>query len=222
MSLYALRRQLLALDGVSPRDAAVYCALQFFSGPRGCFPTHGTVAAHVKCSVRTVQRSLGALRRRGLVSWRRRDRRSCEYALLWTLHFEPSNEVEKSEVAQALEDVGVPVAADDPLPRQLEALAKRCGATPADMALFIADKGRKRPRGPGFYRVVAKQDFREWWAEVQQARDALAASPEPDSGWRMGGRACPHCGGPTETWVEDERYGRCRRCDRVENWRLAS
>jgi hypothetical protein len=47
----------------------VLLALGRFDGPLGIFPSHRTLAARARCSVRTVQSALQAARRLGLVEW---------------------------------------------------------------------------------------------------------------------------------------------------------
>jgi DNA-binding transcriptional ArsR family regulator len=224
-TLAGLRRLLLQTDGVSAHAASVYCALRFFAGPRGCFPAHERIAEHCKLSVRTVQRQLEALRRRGLITWRRAGRHGANsYRLLLNGRGEVATCKESLHVSRdvepirsALRDVGLSVAKRDPLPARLAEVAEKAGGTVQDMALWIADKARERRiRSAGFFLAVGRQDFKAWLAQLEQSRTASRAAPaERLSEFRVARRSCPHCGGPAEEWVEDDRWGRCGRCGRA-------
>lgn len=201
-------------------------------------PAHGDLAARLKVSVRSVQRSLARLREMGLVSWGRRGSCGNEYKV-WLgaqdlIRREPQSEGVRPSaepIREAIEQAtGVPVPAADPLPSALARIGREHGAGVSDVAEWVAAKARRRQRirSPGFFLAAARSDLPAWLApRLEAARAAEVDRRRRDAElaeFRAGlrdGPPCHHCGGATDTRAEWSGTAWCRDCGLMNEERAA-
>lgn len=228
----SVESRVLALEGATLLDAALFELLVGLDGR----PAHAELAARLKVSVRSVQRSLARLRGLGLIDWQRHGSVGNEYSIepLAVGRREPVTvpaATEAEPIREAIEQAtGTVVPPADPLPAALARIGRECGVGAADVAEWVRAKARRRQRirSPGFFLAAARSDLPAWLAprleaaraagEAQRRREAELAE------WRAGlrpGPICRHCGGATETRPEWGGAGVCGECGLMTEERAA-